>query len=529
MIAYVSDLPFSKTEELNFHKIEVSYTYLLEWLSLESFKINRNQDGSTYEELIYRWPEEEMVEVVEGVRISVVCTDNPQSSDYQDRDISSVRMRFEAEKGMTAHQWGRNYIEPVCDLLSLSISRPNSVHGITAYGQNGNEVKVLRWEGSYNDRRPNLIFTEPLLILSNHDVVKHYGSPAKAFSELMRLWLDMYIKKRYDLARALFFQTIYSKNLPVELAFLSLTLATESYHRERFDTDEDHQKEVEDKTNDFINEVESSNISPNSKKRIRGLIRAKKGESLNARISSLVGDVMKPIEGLASLYEGCLGQAVATTRGSLVHGGIKIGEDSWRRPDCLAQVLSYLMRVLILREIGLPLELITKLIKYNAGYRASVRVAEKFGKMICDEEAASKSKGKSEKAEAVQISKVAEAEIRSPLNGKELIALINRPGGKWVAVLKGYLTGLVRDGKLKQDDKDSARKLVLEIRDGLCVQDDGTTPSQQRKGGDGCRHMMGYVFKMMALCLIYQKSSRFFVKRQPLPGVRYTPNWRYNV
>lgn len=52
------------------------------------------------------------------------------------------------------------------------------------------------------------------------------------------------------------------------------------------------------------------------------------------------------------------------------------------------------------------------------------------------------------------------ARMHSPLDGNELMAMFNRPPGHWIAPLKDYLLGLVLDGNLGQDDKDTAAGLA---------------------------------------------------------------------
>ncbi|PZR98738.1 MAG: RNA nucleotidyltransferase [Candidatus Chloroheliales bacterium] len=54
------------------------------------------------------------------------------------------------------------------------------------------------------------------------------------------------------------------------------------------------------------------------------------------------------------------------------------------------------------------------------------------------------------------------AKMHSPLDGNELMAMFNRPPGRWIAPLKDYLLGLVLDGNLAQEDKETAAALARE-------------------------------------------------------------------
>ena len=54
------------------------------------------------------------------------------------------------------------------------------------------------------------------------------------------------------------------------------------------------------------------------------------------------------------------------------------------------------------------------------------------------------------------------AQIRSPLDGNDLMELFGRPPGKWIAPIKEYLLNLVLDGDLAQDDVSRATELARE-------------------------------------------------------------------
>ncbi len=58
------------------------------------------------------------------------------------------------------------------------------------------------------------------------------------------------------------------------------------------------------------------------------------------------------------------------------------------------------------------------------------------------------------------------AKMHSPLDGNELMALFNRPPGRWIAPLKDYLLGLVLDGSLDQEDKAAATQLAQQYMAG---------------------------------------------------------------
>ncbi|HVU69161.1 MAG TPA: HD domain-containing protein [Ktedonobacteraceae bacterium] len=53
--------------------------------------------------------------------------------------------------------------------------------------------------------------------------------------------------------------------------------------------------------------------------------------------------------------------------------------------------------------------------------------------------------------------------LKSPLDGKELMELFQRPPGPWLRPLKEHLLGLVIDGALSPDDKEEAARIAREL------------------------------------------------------------------
>lgn len=55
------------------------------------------------------------------------------------------------------------------------------------------------------------------------------------------------------------------------------------------------------------------------------------------------------------------------------------------------------------------------------------------------------------------------AELKSPLDGEELMAMFDRPPGRWIAVVKDRLRELVIDGGLAPDDRESAERIARDM------------------------------------------------------------------
>jgi poly(A) polymerase len=55
------------------------------------------------------------------------------------------------------------------------------------------------------------------------------------------------------------------------------------------------------------------------------------------------------------------------------------------------------------------------------------------------------------------------SELQSPLDGNELMAMFDRPPGRWIAGIKDHLRELVIDGDLASDDKARAAEIARDL------------------------------------------------------------------
>lgn len=55
------------------------------------------------------------------------------------------------------------------------------------------------------------------------------------------------------------------------------------------------------------------------------------------------------------------------------------------------------------------------------------------------------------------------AKIHSPLDGEELMKMFHRPAGAWIKPIKEHLLQLVLDGKLDQEDKETAERIARQL------------------------------------------------------------------
>ena len=65
-----------------------------------------------------------------------------------------------------------------------------------------------------------------------------------------------------------------------------------------------------------------------------------------------------------------------------------------------------------------------------------------------------------EACERIEAEEAAMLRAESPLDGKELMALVDRPPGPWIARVKDRLSTMVLDGELAPDDKAAAAEIA---------------------------------------------------------------------
>lgn len=77
------------------------------------------------------------------------------------------------------------------------------------------------------------------------------------------------------------------------------------------------------------------------------------------------------------------------------------------------------------------------------------------------------------------------AELQSPLDGNELMALFGRPPGKWIADAKNHLRELVIDGALAPEDKATAERIARELMEEADAGEDVREAAATRSRGGG--------------------------------------------
>lgn len=415
LFAYVSGSNFIKSSSL-FYKLEVQYTYLIDWIGLHDFSGPvEGIDGHLAFIPNYVLPKDELEAFTEeGCKVSVTIKEVEKGTDADKEKTPSAWITFSSSKAMSWETWYDRYVLPICDLISLAINKPNFIVAVHAYKSERDDAEVLFSAKNQKVRQASLQPRDAFFTLLNPDVLTELGSQVTAFKKIVESWLRIAHRSEQLMARALFFETLYSEEIAEQVRFLLLTQAAEAYHSALYDQDEVHQKELDDQDSDFLANVYNSDLSDETKTRLEiflagikkrtpeekktlktltkevnaskviseqhkarlvGIINATRNESLSQRVQKLVVDLSDSMKELLDPYldpeRKMFGSRVSTLRNSLVHGS-SIKGDSLRESYCLANVLSYTLRVLFFGLIGLPPTVCERLIYVNTSYRGAV-------------------------------------------------------------------------------------------------------------------------------------------------------------
>jgi len=434
LTAFVSDTQFIDSSS-TFSKVEVQYTYLLEWVSLKGFAgLAEGREG--YHVLIpnYALPAEDLQAVTEdGCQVSVAFKPKSTDNDNTGAFPYSVYLTLNSNTGLTWDVWQSNYIRPLCDLITLATNKPNSVTEAFAYSATGASVRVLFTQKNYEPQQLNVQKSDLLFPLLDSYVLREFGNQGRTFKMSVESWLRISKEGKFAVSRAFLFEVLYSRDMAIEPKFLLLAAAGESYHSAKYNKDQAYQKELVKEDADFLADIDRSDISNSAKSKLEsklvrlrekepeenisliaeinksrtisqshkgrliGLVNEPRNESLSRRIHRLADDSTASVGRLLAPYKSSLGPRVSQLRNSLLHG-TKIKKDDWRESYCLADVLSFILRTLLLQEMGLSPELCRELLASNGWYNTAVNNAQNLCNQAKDGSSNKASKSRKQKA-----------------------------------------------------------------------------------------------------------------------------------
>lgn len=365
---------FANPEEIRFHKVQVRYSHLPDWVRLSGFHTQhtvRNQIGLDKYELTYTFPEEVKATTAKGT-VSMTYAFHTGGDLLREVNLrQSVSMRIEAQEAQPFEGWLSQLIYPLQNFLSLATARPNSILDLVVYS----EQKTVNGPNGNVELPIEVVFrtvfheAEPHKPLFPHDMLFILQDVRDDFSEVIGRWLE--VADELDSVCNLFFSVQYKPEMYLEQRFLSMVRAAESYHRRRFSnqvlSEEEHRNRVDfilaqtpEKYRNWLAERLQYSNEPSLRRRIKELI-------------SVVDEVVSPLVPDRRSFI----QKIVDTRHFLTHYDPSLRDRAARGAELhqSTQTLSFLVQACFLRELGFSSQRCVELFRRNQRYLFALRQA----------------------------------------------------------------------------------------------------------------------------------------------------------
>lgn len=353
----------------SFYKARVQFTYLPDWVGVSGIKqhLYLDEETKTLKKLEVTYEPLYSVAVDLGhTALSISESYSLQSDLVAGTSLkSSVCFEVEPRSSLSFEEWHNQLITPLQDFLTLATRRPNAITELSLFAQKDGQEETAK---TISQSPPIKVFyrqsamkrARPSKSLWKHDMLFDFQDIKEQFSQLLSDWLI----KRDELSTVmdLFFAVENSSGAYLANEFLNLTQALEIYHRERLNTPVDPElvKEHEAKKRIVV-----ANAPEEYREWLTNQLTVSNQVRLQQRLAELFGHTDNVISKLVTNKE-IFSRKVTKTRNYLTHysrnsAHVMDGEELFRA----TQILSYVLQLCFLLELGLSEESIVKLFERN--------------------------------------------------------------------------------------------------------------------------------------------------------------------
>lgn len=363
-VAFIN-VEYESVKDISFKNISVSFSSLAEWAEISGIKIKHNKNWNSLD-IQYRKPKDVVVYKDSKMKISLtVIPDGPTSKSVQN-DISIIQTTYfnvsfyGGEKDIN-EVMGISYI--LQNFITFAVSKPVKVlkfigqsdKSITSFEdiKYNNQIEIL-----YNSisEDVDISYVDPYFMLFTYADIK-----SKSQSILKR-----WIKKSdtLDTVFSLYFSTLYKSDTFLNLRFLSLVQAIESYHRRTSSNTEIDFKSHKKRLQDIY-----SNLSPKNKEWLEQKLRYSHEPSLRNRLKSIFAkynDILAQLVNKSKFVDD-----VVNTRNYNVHYDKELRDKSKRSSELIdiCDVLKVMIELCFFTELGFTKTQYSSLIKKSYAYR----------------------------------------------------------------------------------------------------------------------------------------------------------------
>ena len=362
---------FTKPEELKFKSFFVNYLYFEEWSKIGVFSYRReSEEKSKQYEVKYEVPEPVKAKI-NNFKISFDHNLNISGDWLREVNLKHTTfIKIEPEDELHFEEY-QSILYHLQNFLSLATTRaiyPLSIVATTEHYKRVSAFSKGKVHHPHIEIFYNVIGKVDLSKkLTHYDMLFTFEDISGQFETYLQNWFDKaeLLKPVYDL----FFGTLYKPSMYLEVQFLSLIQAVESYHRRRFGgkylSDEDYNEVCDTLVNAIPDSVEGG-----FKDSLKNRIRYGNEFSLRTRLRRLFDsdEYREILSEFAENKNAFIGEMV-DTRNYLTHYEGKekaaIGEEL----DPFIQKLKILLEICLLTELGFSSEEIKKLFLRNKRYQ----------------------------------------------------------------------------------------------------------------------------------------------------------------
>jgi ApeA N-terminal domain 1/Apea-like HEPN len=350
---------FTKPHDIKFTSVSVRYSNLDVWVDIKGFDMQLLPDEDIV--IKYKAPKPVIANLNDDYKVSLIRAGFPnyvRENEVSIREKKYIMIETKEEKLLEEYE---TIIKHIQNFLSLGVTEPVYPLNIQGKSKNGKTVDIYDLEMYINETTRDLLTSDMLFTLK---------SIADRFEELLRNWIRK--ADLLDSVYILYFSTLFNPHLYLEVQFLNLVHAIESYHSRTMRDYDLPEKEFEKRKkiiidsvpNDYKDYVESklSSNRPNLAKRL-GEVFGKCTEV----ISNFVKDTGSVID------------KVVKTRNYLIHRNPKLKSEAAKGDELiiLTQKLKILIEICLLNELGFTFAEIKNLFLKNSQYEYFHRIWNK--------------------------------------------------------------------------------------------------------------------------------------------------------
>jgi hypothetical protein len=372
---------FFETQQMQFHRAEVQYDYLPDFVRKQGFTPDfKMEDGILQKyQLTYEYPPRIVATTSRGI-ISVSYNFHQHGGPMKELTLwQSTALEIKLEKELTLKKLDIEYIRPLQDLMSLAANRPTSITDLLVYSKEKVETVMNRtsevpiavvFQQNYQKERQDSLLPPNKLLFTLED-----RSVSERFSEIIERWLTNTDLDELGDVFTLFFSVLYAPDLSQEMGFLNIAFAAELYHRKRFSN------EVLPKNKHKARVTSVVDSAPEEHREwVKNALSFSNEPRFRDRIDDLVDMTKEVISPLFSDKDYFVNK-VRDTRHYRVHNVSRLKKNAAEGEELywITKTLSYLVQACLLIELGLTSQDCFELFSKNRDYEFARERAPIYG------------------------------------------------------------------------------------------------------------------------------------------------------